>query len=107
MVSDHERARGLLRSLGVGDKVDSYPSQLSMGEQKRVAIARALLNEPEILLADEPTSELDEATEKEVMGIITDVHKQSATVVMVTHSSELAGYGSRHLKMVSGVLSEG
>lgn len=103
---DHERARELLETLGVNDKMDSYPSQLSVGEQKRVAIARALVNEPEIVLADEPTSELDETTEKEVMGIIADVHKQSATVVMVTHSSELARYGSRHLGMVRGVLSE-
>lgn len=103
---DRERGEELLERLGLDERINSYPSQLSMGEQKRVAIARALVNEPDIVLADEPTSELDETTEKEVMEIISEVHKESATVVMVTHSSELARYGSRHLRMVRGILSE-
>jgi len=104
--ADLDRAKELIRAVGLSKRSDSYPSQLSMGEQKRVAIARALVNEPEIVLADEPTSDLDEATEKEIMQIIKEVHEKSTTVVMVTHSADLAHYGSRRFKMTAGVLRE-
>lgn len=104
--ADLDRAKELIRTVGLSKRSDSYPSQLSMGEQKRVAIARALVNEPEIVLADEPTSDLDEATEKEIMQIIKEVREKSTTVVMVTHSADLAHYGSRCFKMTAGVLRE-
>lgn len=105
-IEDYHRAVELLKTVGLSERMDSYPSQLSMGEQKRVAIARALINRPKIVLADEPTSDLDEATEKEIMQIIKKIHENGTTIVMVTHNPGLAHYGSRHLKMANGVLTK-
>ena len=102
----YDKAAELLNMVGLAERIEAYPSQLSMGEQKRVAIARALMNNPEIILADEPTADLDEATEKEIMEIIRKIHDNGATIIMVTHNPELASYASRRLKMASGVLTE-
>lgn len=104
--ADRDHAKELLHMVGLSERSGSYPSQLSMGEQKRAAIARALVNKPEIVLADEPTSDLDETTEKEIMEIIREIHEQSTTVVMVTHGSDLVKYGTQHFKIAAGVLSE-
>lgn len=101
------RAIDLLSEIGLADKLSVYPRQLSAGQQQRVVIARALMREPEVLFADEPTSDLDEQTEHEIMGLFQDVHRRlGVTIVLVTHSTELRSYGSRALHMVAGQLSD-
>ncbi len=100
-------AAQLLREVGLGDKAGRYSSELSGGEQQRVAIARAFVNAPAIVLADEPTGDLDEETEDEVMRFFERVNRErGVTIVMVTHSSELAGRAGRRLRMRAGVLTE-
>lgn len=95
----------LLELVGLSDKVGAHPSQLSVGQQKRVALARALINHPGILLADEPTSDLDRATEGEIMSLIQRIHHESIrTVIMVTHNLDLARFGTRVYKMTNGLL---
>jgi ABC-type lipoprotein export system ATPase subunit len=95
-----------LKNVELEGKGKAYPSQLSAGERKRVVIARALMQQSEILIADEPTSDLDEETEREIMQLISGINDKGTTVVMVTHSSELAGYGSRRFRMLNGILTE-
>jgi putative ABC transport system ATP-binding protein/lipoprotein-releasing system ATP-binding protein len=98
-----ERASFLLEQVGLADKLHSLPRQLSGGQQQRVVIARALMNEPELLLADEPTSDLDELTEQEIMSLFRDIHRQTGvTVLLVTHSAELGRYGTRSIQMAGG-----
>jgi ABC-type lipoprotein export system ATPase subunit len=105
-VGAHERAMELLAQVGLADRHASYPRQLSAGQQQRVVIARALLNRPEILLADEPTSDLDEQTEQEIMDLFRDIHRQNGiTVVLVTHASQLVGYGTRALRLANGAIA--
>jgi putative ABC transport system ATP-binding protein/lipoprotein-releasing system ATP-binding protein len=102
-----EDVRRLLEQLGLGDKAERYPSELSGGEQQRVAIARAFINAPRIVLADEPTGDLDEETEAEVMRFFQLVNReQEVTMIMVTHSSELALRTGRRLRMKRGVLED-
>lgn len=99
----HLRAVELLEMLGISEKLNAYPRQLSAGQQQRVVIARALLNQPEVLLADEPTSDLDEQTEMEIMEIFKKVHASTAvTIILVTHASQLVRYGTRSIKMAAG-----
>ena len=101
-----EQALALLEMVGLSEKAHAYPSQLSVGQQKRVALARALMNGPEIVLADEPTSDLDKATELEIMRLIEKVHEEGPrTLVMVTHNLELVNYATRVRTMDNGVLS--
>lgn len=103
----HERATQLLGEVGLQDKLASYPRQLSAGQQQRVVIARALMNGPELLLADEPTSDLDEQTEQEIMALFREIHeKTGVTVLLVTHTSQLVPYGTRALRMASGIIVE-
>ena len=98
-----ERAAHLLEQVGLSDKLESYPRQLSGGQQQRVVIARALMNEPELLLADEPTSDLDEVTEHEIMDLFRSIHAETGvTVLLVTHSAELGRYGTRSIQMAGG-----
>jgi ABC-type lipoprotein export system ATPase subunit len=98
-----ERASYLLAQVGLADKFHSYPRQLSGGQQQRVVIARALMNEPQLLLADEPTSDLDEMTEQEIMSLFRDIHAETGvTVLLVTHSAELGRYGTRSIQMANG-----
>lgn len=101
-----QRARELLDMVEMSDKARAYPSELSGGQQRRVAIARALINEPRIILADEPTGDLDEDTEADIMDLFEKVHLQGVTIVMVTHSQELAARAGRILTMTNGVMSE-
>jgi ABC-type lipoprotein export system ATPase subunit len=100
------RAEGLLASLGLSGRVNAYPRQLSAGETKRVVIARSLINEPKLILADEPTSDLDDRTEDEVMGILREINSRGVTFVMVTHSVQLASFATRAFEMADGVLSK-
>lgn len=100
------RAKELLESVGLGDRLDSYASQLSGGEQRRVAIARALINKPQIILADEPTGDLDEETEAEIVEILHKVNKEGTGVLMVTHNTDLASIAGRAFRMTSGTLTE-
>ncbi len=99
----YERAAHLLETVGLADKLRAYPRQLSAGQQQRVVIARALFNQPEILLADEPTSDLDERTELEIMDLFQEIHGQTGvTIVMVTHTTQLVNYGTRAIRMRGG-----
>ncbi|GAB4256137.1 ABC transporter ATP-binding protein [Deferrisoma sp.] len=95
-----------LEKVGLGAKADRLPSQVSGGEQERVAIARALVNDPPILLADEPTGNLDTKTSREVMDLLTRLNQEGTTVVMVTHSPECAGYARRVLRVADGQIVE-
>jgi len=96
-------AEALLRSVGLGEKLDTYPAQLSGGQQQRVAIARALINEPSILLADEPTGNLDTRTSIEVMGIFQRLNKERGiTVMVITHEMDIAEYGTRFIRFRDG-----
>ena len=102
-VADDRKAEDLLEMLGIGEKKDSYPSQLSGGQQRRVAIARALLNKPDIILADEPTGDLDEDTEAEIMGLFEEINKKhGVTIILITHNLELAGKAQKQLRMSKG-----
>ncbi len=88
-------------------KKDAYPAQLSGGQQRRVAIARSLINEPDIILADEPTGDLDEETEAEIMATFKDINeKKRVTIILITHNMELAGQAKKHLRMSQGKLTQ-
>jgi ABC-type lipoprotein export system ATPase subunit len=102
-----ERARELLDLVGLGDKIRAYPSQLSGGQQRRIAIARAFMNEPKMILADEPTGDLDEETEAEMMKFFTEMNEaKKTTFLMVTHNTELAKKARRRMKMQNGMIQE-
>jgi ABC-type lipoprotein export system ATPase subunit len=99
----HERARALLLRVGLADKLSSYPRQLSAGQQQRVVIARALINQPQLLLADEPTSNLDEKTETEIVSLFRELHSSlGITIVLVTHTRQLVSAGMRVIEMAEG-----
>jgi len=100
-----QRATELLATVGLAEKMGAYPRQLSAGQQQRVVIARSLINRPEVLLADEPTSNLDEQTEREIMGMLREIHASTAvTILLVTHTSQLIPYGTRALEMMDGTI---
>jgi putative ABC transport system ATP-binding protein len=99
-----EKADGVLASVGLAGREDHHPSQLSGGQQQRVAIARALINDPEVLLADEPTGNLDSRTSVEIMGIFQQLNERGITVIMVTHEQDIAAYAQRNVVMRDGVI---
>jgi putative ABC transport system ATP-binding protein len=101
-----ERADGVLSSVGLKGREDHHPSQLSGGQQQRVAIARALINEPEVILADEPTGNLDSRTSIEIMGIFQELNDHGITVIMVTHEADIASYARRNVVMRDGLVRE-
>jgi len=106
-VPARERKRRVLEALaavGLAERIDHQPNQLSGGQQQRVAIARALVTTPRVLLADEPTGNLDSASAEEVLELLAQVHAQGSTIVMVTHSSEVAQRASRILRFADGLL---
>ena len=99
------RAEMLLERVGLSGRQEHLPRELSVGQQQRVAIARALANDPEVILADEPTGNLDPTLSMEILEILKELNlKESKTVIMVTHSPEAAKFGSRHLKLNDGAL---
>ena len=101
-----ERARMLLDMCGILDLQDDFCKNLSGGELKRVLIARALMNEPKILIADEPTSDLDSKTTIEIMDMLKEINEKGTTIIIVTHDNDLLKYGSRLLEMTDGKLNE-
>ena len=102
-----QRSRELLERVGLGARVDHRPSELSGGEQQRVSIARALANEPQVLLADEPTGNLDSARAAEILELLKTMQRDGKTIVMVTHDQELAGrFADRIIKLKDGKLAE-
>jgi len=102
--SDGERARRLIGRVGLAHREKHYPGELSGGEMQRVAIARALMNEPELLLADEPTGNLDSVNSAEVVSLLEELNRDGLTVVMVTHEEKLASRAGRSIRLVDGRL---
>lgn len=98
----HSRAKAALERVGLGDRVNHTSAQLSGGQQQRVAIARALVNQPAVILADEPTGNLDTTTTHEIMQLFTDLNQQGITIVMITHEPEVAEYASRRITFRDG-----
>jgi len=98
----HRRALAALEMVGLADRADHHPNQLSGGQQQRVAIARALVNQPSLLLADEPTGNLDSQTSIDVMGVFQKLNESGITIVMVTHELDIARYTKRNLIMRDG-----
>jgi putative ABC transport system ATP-binding protein len=99
-----EKADRVLASVGLQGREDHYPSQLSGGQQQRVAIARALINDPEVVLADEPTGNLDSRTSIEIMGIFQELNDRGITIIMVTHEPDIAAYARRNVLMRDGLV---
>jgi putative ABC transport system ATP-binding protein len=104
MAERRRRAEHALRRVGLGDRMDHLPNQLSGGQQQRVSIARALVNEPVLLLADEPTGALDSSTTKQVMELFVDLHRQGMTIVIVTHDPNIARYAARVVMFKDGLI---
>src|SRR5206468_2433124 len=98
----HHRALAALEMVGLADRADHHPNQLSGGQQQRVAIARALVNQPSLLLADEPTGNLDSQTSIEVMGVFQKLNESGITLIMVTHELDIARYTRRNVVMRDG-----
>ncbi|GBE02407.1 macrolide export ATP-binding/permease protein MacB [bacterium BMS3Bbin06] len=102
-----KRAHEMLERVGLADRAEHSPSEMSGGEQQRVAIARALVNVPLIILADEPTGNLDSASGREIMGIFRDLHRDGTTVLLVTHEREISAYGERVITIRDGICRDG
>ena len=96
------RAKAALKRVGLGDRMDHRPNQLSGGQKQRVAIARALVNEPSILLADEPTGALDSRTSEEIIALFKELHAQGQTVILVTHEEDVAAHAERIIRLRDG-----
>lgn len=96
------KARALLERVGMSDRADAYPMTLSSGEMKRVAIARALINDPALIIADEPTGDLDVDTEYEIMELFRELNNEGTTIIMVTHNPDLVPYATRTYRMDRG-----
>ncbi len=105
--ADRKKAEEYLSTVGLADKIDAFPSQLSGGQQRRVAIARALMNGPEVILADEPTGDLDEETEAEIMDLFRRLNSENkVTFVFITHNLHLARQAQKQMRMAQGAMKE-
>jgi putative ABC transport system ATP-binding protein len=98
-------AADVLKSVGLEHRISHYPNEMSGGEQQRVAIARALINDPEIILADEPTGNLDSHANREIMNIFQDLHRSGRTIVLITHDREVAGYAQQVIQIKDGKIN--
>ena len=105
VADEAEAARSLVR-VGLGDRLGHLPSQLSGGEQQRVAVARALINQPKLILADEPTGNLDEANEQTVLALMQDLHASGHTILVVTHSPAIGRMADRRIELAHGRLTQ-
>jgi putative ABC transport system ATP-binding protein len=105
-LAEEQEAAEALRRVGLGDRLQHLPSQLSGGEQQRVCVARALINEPNLILADEPTGNLDEVNETIIMGLFTELHRAGHTIVMVTHDPEIGRMAERRVELHHGRLAD-
>jgi putative ABC transport system ATP-binding protein len=103
--TDEREARAELERVGLGDRLDHLPSELSGGEQQRVAVARALINQPKLILADEPTGNLDEANEQIVLRLLQELHSEGHTILMVTHAPEIGALADRRIDLHHGRLA--
>ena len=101
-----ERAKAALDRVGLGDRVEHRPAELSGGERQRVACARALVNEPSILLADEPTGNLDSATSAEIMGVMEALHAAGQTIILITHEQDIADHAARQIRLRDGQVEQ-
>jgi putative ABC transport system ATP-binding protein len=101
-----ERAREALERVGLGDRMHHRPSEMSGGQRQRVAVARALVTEPSILLADEPTGNLDSATSEEIMGLFQELHDAGHTILVVTHEADIADRAERVVSLYDGMIAE-
>ena len=101
-----KRAAAALDKVGLSDRINSVPNQLSGGQKQRVAIARAMVNQPKILLADEPTGALDSKSSAQVMDLFTTLNQEGVTVIMITHDSHVAGFAKRRVDIFDGEISE-
>lgn len=99
-----QRAREVLESVGLGDRMNHKPNELSGGQRQRVAIARALVNKPAIILADEPTGNLDSKTSVEIMGLFEEIHKKGNTIILVTHEEDIALHAHRIVRLKDGLI---
>lgn len=100
----NERATEVLKQVNLADRMDHQPNQLSGGQRQRVAVARALVNKPSIILADEPTGNLDSKTSVEIMKLFGDIHASGNTVILVTHEEEIAAYAKRVIRLRDGMI---
>jgi len=98
------RAKLALEHVGLGNRVDHKPNELSGGQRQRVAVARALINDPSIILADEPTGNLDTKTSIEIMGLMEDIHAKGNTIILVTHEEDIALHAHRIVRMRDGLV---
>jgi putative ABC transport system ATP-binding protein len=102
--TDEKEAREALERVGLGDRIEHLPGKLSGGEQQRVAVARALINHPKLILADEPTGNLDEANEETVIQLFRELHREGHTILMVTHAPSIGGLADRRIEFAHGRL---
>ena len=102
----NERARRALENVGLGNRTDHRPNELSGGQRQRVAVARALINDPSIILADEPTGNLDTKTSIEIMGLMEDIHAKGNTIILVTHEEDIAKHAHRIVRMRDGLVED-